>query len=409
MNQELEDFCSYLGNQIQAANKALSKSWLTRLKEVLSVASEDIFPSQHLLDHIPRLFAEIGKDLTNFDSDTHFTHSLIIEKSRELGEQRFVQQASVHQLLREYAILMNILEEFVIEEIRKLEISPPSETVLRAMHRINHDVYTIMQTTVDTFVERYTSKITDQQARLQSFNKLLGHELRKPVQAILSYAELLSLDEQTDATVRSRAFIIENETKRLNATLKTLEQISVVEELAPESLMLQEVDVEAIVKDVFGQTQKEARSRGVDLRVKSPLPHLKVETGKLDLVLRNLIDNGIKYSDSRKKERFVEVYQPAEHDDNEYLTLCVRDNGIGIPPDELNDIFTRFRRGHAGADRTLNITGYGIGLSVVKEALDRLGGSVEVESQVDQGTTFSIRLPKAGETKNIVLSVFKSD
>lgn len=130
---------------------------------------------------------------------------------------------------------------------------------------------------------------------------------------------------------------------------------------------------------------------------------LKVETSKLDLVLRNLIDNGIKYSDPRKNERFIEIYQSSESSESEYVSLCVRDNGIGIPADKLDEIFTRFHRAHAHADDLLNVTGYGIGLSVVKEELDRMNGTIEVESEVDKGTSFLIRLPNQTNTTGIIL------
>jgi signal transduction histidine kinase len=320
-----------------------------------------------------------------------------------LGELRFEQQASVHQLLREYTILASVLEEFIAAESQQLEVQPPLESVLRTIQRINHDVRSIMQTTVDTFVHRYTAKIADQHERLQSFNRLISHELRKPIQAILSNAELLCLDEQTGATMRSRAVIIRQEVQNLSRSLRNLEQITVVGEATPDNLTLQEVDLQSIVKDIFNQAREDAESRAVDLRM-GPLPDtLKVETSKLDLVLRNLIDNGIKYSDPRKNERFIEIYQLSEDADSEHVTLCVRDNGIGIPADKLNEIFTRFGRAHANADDVLNVTGYGIGLSVVKEELNRMNGTIEVESEVDKGTRFLIRLPRQTDTTRIIL------
>lgn len=261
MGQQTDDFSSYLGTRVQADNATLASQWLARLEEVLSVARNDIFPTQELLDHIPRLFAEIGEDLQAFDSNTHFTHSLIIEKAKELGELRFEQQASVHQLLREYAILASVLEEFIATESHQLEIQPPLDSVLRTIQRINLDVRSIMQTTVDTFVNRHAAKIADQHERLQSFNRLISHELRKPIQAILSNAELLSLDEQAGVTARSRAVTIRQEVQNLSRSLRNLEQITVVGEATPDNLMMQEVDLQSIVKDIFNQQCEDAKSR----------------------------------------------------------------------------------------------------------------------------------------------------
>jgi hypothetical protein len=105
---------------------------------------------------------------------------------------------------------------------------------------------------------------------------------------------------------------------------------------------------------------------------------------RLSLILNNLISNAIKYSDSSKETSFIHITIKLLPD-KVYLTF--RDNGIGIEADYIKKVFNMFFRA------TEKNEGAGLGLYIVKEAVEKLGGSIDLESQTGKGTVFKIQLP----------------
>ena len=134
-----------------------------------------------------------------------------------------------------------------------------------------------------------------------------------------------------------------------------------------------------------------SEARDVTLRGGDDLPRLYVDTGRLELVLVNLVANAIKYSDPRKADRFVEITATA----NDYAhEIRVRDNGIGIPAKAIDTIFERFHRAHQDWTSTLGIDGTGLGLAIVDECVKSLGAEIRLESEERVGTLFVLSLPK---------------
>jgi signal transduction histidine kinase len=132
-------------------------------------------------------------------------------------------------------------------------------------------------------------------------------------------------------------------------------------------------------------------ARGVTMRGGADLPRLYVDTGRLELVLVNLVANAIKYSDPRKADRWVEVTAITNDQVHE---IQVRDNGIGIPPEAIDRIFERFHRAHRELDSALGADGTGLGLAIVDECVKSLGAEIRVESEERVGTVFVLSLPK---------------
>jgi signal transduction histidine kinase len=137
-----------------------------------------------------------------------------------------------------------------------------------------------------------------------------------------------------------------------------------------------------------------ADSRQVDLQIGDDLPELIIDRARLELILTNLMSNGIKYSDPDKPARFVRV-EAAACDAPGHACVLVRDNGIGIPAGSLPSIFDRFVRVHAGRDRELGVRGSGLGLAIAAECAEAVGGSLKVESAERAGSTFFVTLPRA--------------
>jgi two-component system, OmpR family, phosphate regulon sensor histidine kinase PhoR len=154
--------------------------------------------------------------------------------------------------------------------------------------------------------------------------------------------------------------------------------------------VLQEVSLTAVANEAARQLCEMADARGVEVRIAENLSTLTVDVGRLELALLNLLSNAIKYADPNKTNRVVDL--SAEFIDST-CRIVVRDNGIGIPQDRLTTIFQPFYRIQGNRADHGNVTGVGLGLSIVSDCVRALGGRIEVESLEEVGTTFLLTLP----------------
>ena len=390
----MTSFAAAIAARIHTERYALSARWLERLTALIPVAPNEVFASDALLDHIPSLIEEIGTFISAPEREIA-SNTFVVGKARELGALRHQQHASVHQLLREYELLRGILESFVGEEATRLGLEPDLMDVLRAVQRINHAVALLTQTTVDTFVERYTATIEDQTKRLAGFNQMVSHELRQPLGTLQTATALLRQTYADADTERRQRLVaaIERSVTRLADLLATITNVTARGVVAPEDAKpgVQRVSLTMVAQEAARQLRDSAESRGVQVMVAPDLPQVTVDVGRLELMLTNLLSNAIKYSDPAKPHRFVDV-SLGLHDAAE-CSFRVRDNGLGMTREQADQMFTPFFRGHAERDRELGVEGLGLGLSIVRDCADAIGATMQVEAAPGEGTTFTITVP----------------
>ena len=224
----------------------------------------------------------------------------------------------------------------------------------------------------------------------------VSHELRTPLTAIRGYAETLlggALDD------RSRALqflqVIERHSERLSRLIEDLLTLSDLElgrtELHPEPF-----ELVAIVEGVLEVLQPKAEGKGIELRMELPaiLPPVLVDRDQIEQVLINLIDNAIKYTPAGGRVR-VSAAVPSD-DDRRSVEIRVTDSGIGIPEKDIPRLTERFYRVDRARSRELG--GTGLGLAIVKHIVQAHGGSLAIESRLQQGTTVRVGLPQAAGT-----------
>lgn len=385
-------FAATIAARIDAERYALAARWLDRLVALIPVGPTDVFPSKTLLDHIPKLIEQIAKFLAAPENEIA-SDTFVVAEARELGELRHQQQASVHQLLREYELLRNILGTFVGEEARRLRLEPDYEQVLLALQRIDRAVALLTQTTVNTFVERYTATIEEQTRQLKAFNQMVSHELRQPLAALQMASTLLRRTEGDADEERARRLVtaVERNVTRLAELVTTITKMTagdVADESKPGT---QRVSLTIVAQEASRQLRDMAASRDVRVVVAPDLPEVIVDVGRLELILTNLLSNAIKYSDPAKSDRFVEVL-PVRSDESG-SGFQVRDNGLGMTTEQLKRVFTPFFRAHANLEQTHHIEGLGLGLSIVRDCVDAIGASIEVVAAPNEGATFTVTLP----------------
>ena len=389
------DFGNLIADRIRAEHLTIAARWLERLRGMLPVESNEVFPTDDLLDHIPALIQELAAYVRAPEAEAVVANTAVISKAQELGELRHSQAASVHQLLSEYRLLGAILANFVQDELQQLGVTPDAGDAVEVFRRLNEATWLLMQTTVNTFVAEYTTTISSHSARLESFNRMVSHELRQPLATLMYALPLLKADGSgLDPVRQGRLFeVMERNILKLTQLMEQLESLSRLRTAHADSPGVQRTDVATVAWEVARQLREMADARGVAIHVAEPLPDLVIDMARLELILMNLVSNAVKYSDPDKAERTVSV-EEVRSTDPASLCIAVRDNGLGIRADHLATVFRRFVRVHAERDSELGVRGSGLGLAIAAECAEAVGGAIRVESAVGVGTTFFLFIPR---------------
>ncbi|HUQ88787.1 MAG TPA: HAMP domain-containing sensor histidine kinase [Vicinamibacterales bacterium] len=386
-------FSEAIADRIAAEHALLAARWFARLRDLLPVAAEEVFPSDSLLDHIPSLIVDISGYLKAPEAEAIAANTLVVEKARELGALRHEQRASLHQVLREYQLLGSILLRFIEDESIRLVLAPPAAECIALLSRLHHAVAVLLQETVETFVGLYTQTITDQSERLRQFTRMATHEWRQPLAPISTAVSLLRAPTLTDAQrLQTLDLIARNVTSLVDMTYK-LERLARVDGDG-DNPSLQEVSLGVVAAEAARQLREMADARGVTMEIADDMPATVVDVGRLELALVNLISNAIKYSDPAKQTRIVQISGRRLPDDN--VEICVKDNGVGIPASRVGRIFRRFTRAHADRAELDAVSGVGLGLAIVDDCVNAMNGTITVESTEGSGTIFCLTVPPAG-------------
>jgi signal transduction histidine kinase len=217
----------------------------------------------------------------------------------------------------------------------------------------------------------------------------MSHEFKTPlatinlaVDTLMKNAEKMNADQVTEYLK-----VIKTENKRMNAQMESVLQMSMMDK---EELTLEfgRVELDALLQecvDHFKLTVSE-RNGWIDLTVQSGNYGIDADATQLKSALTNLIDNAIKYS-LEVPEVSVRLRE-LEHE----FTVEVKDRGVGMDEETMRQVFDRFFRATKG--NIHDVKGHGLGLSFVKEIIEKHGGHIEVQSTLGEGSTFSITLPK---------------
>ena len=221
----------------------------------------------------------------------------------------------------------------------------------------------------------------------------MSHELRTPLNAILGYAQLLETEHAGPLLAKQREYLRDI----MAGGRHLLELIQDILELAKIDagrigLKIEPIDALAVIGDALPLIESMAAARAITLHVARPatgLPQMLADRVRLRQVFLNLLSNAIKYNKlgGRVDVTCVET-RPG------FLRISVRDTGLGIKPERQAELFVPFSR--LGAE-TMAIEGTGIGLSLTKKLVELMGGRIGYQSVADEGSTFWVDLPIAGQ------------
>lgn len=218
-------------------------------------------------------------------------------------------------------------------------------------------------------------------AELDHFSYSVSHDLRAPLNSALGLLNLLKIEKD----IIQRDEYVEMAEGCLRQLNNFIEEIITLSRNTRTELVIEEINLQKMVDEVISSQKQSADHNQVAIQSDiQSTAKLHTDRRRLRVILNNLLSNAIRYHRNGHDPSYVHISVAIEH---QQAVLQVRDNGIGIEPKHKNKIFDMFYR---ATDR---VSGSGLGLYLVKETVQKLRGHVEVDSQVNQGTTFTILLP----------------
>jgi signal transduction histidine kinase len=232
--------------------------------------------------------------------------------------------------------------------------------------------------------------LEDERQKLDKANKELdrfmysaSHDLRAPIASILGLTYLGKLEFQEE---KARTFMqmVEDRIRKLDAVITDILNLSKTKKF---EVKIEPVSLRELLDDVVNDIKFNKNASAITLDyIEDPAHVFRSDYGQMKIVMCNLMGNAVKYHNPDQPNPFIKV-SFRRHPD--YVEISVEDNGPGIPESNLPHIFEMFYRA------SVNTEGTGLGLYIVNEALNKIKGSIEVESVVGKGSVFTIFLEDA--------------
>lgn len=297
------------------------------------------------------------------------------------------------EVVRNHKLHTALVESQVAKESRRVEI------VLTEGDNRTLSIYTTLipgaeQGTRFILVIQDITEVRQLETMRQEFVANVSHELKTPLSSIKAYAETLSGGAINDAENNLR-FVhrIEDQAERLHQLILDLLSLARIES-GQQAFEIGVVDVETVVLSCLAEHQGNAESKGVTVRANGDCPDLQIRADEEGTrqILNNLVNNAVNYTQSGGTVTVGWMIESSPLLPT-MAVLKVSDTGVGIAEKHLPRLFERFYRVDKARSRELG--GTGLGLSIVKHLTQSFGGSIDVQSEVGRGTTFTVKLPVA--------------
>lgn len=235
---------------------------------------------------------------------------------------------------------------------------------------------------LEAMVAERTAHLQQTIAELESVSYSLSHDMRAPLRTIHGFTQIVLKDAAERLTPEEKA-LLEKCTKAVGRLDRLIQDVLTYTRVSRQQIKLVPVDVEALIRQIIAE-RPELQPPKAEINLESPLLAVCGHEASLTQAITNLLDNAVKFVASNRTARVsVRTERTGEN-----VNLWIEDNGIGIPEEAQGRLFAIFQRVHDEKQ----YPGTGIGLAIVRKAVERMGGSVRVESQLGQGSRFCLQL-----------------
>ena len=382
---------SELAKHLRDAREELVRRWLDRITARTSLNPQRVFPTEELLNHVPLLVDGIAGFLEHPDRELG-SDAPVVAKAMELGGLRHSQGFDAYEILKEHEILGGVIFTFLASVLEDVEPAVKARDLVSCWQRVAQAIELIRQATMTHFLRLWAERTHEREERLRRFNRMVSHELKNRVAAIRGASSLLKEEWLQD---QERGEFIEMVSENAVGLQQVLEDLEALSRIDVDFRQRRNVLLPQAAAEAARQLREPARSRGVKVRIADDLPRVEVDAAAVEMALVNYLSNAIKYSDPDKSDRWVEVSAElrfgAQSESGGELIVQVRDNGRGVPEKARPQLFEHFYR--VREHSATGIEGSGLGLSIVRETVEAMGGRAWAEFPPTGETVFAFALP----------------
>lgn len=378
-----------LAEHLRGAKRELTTKWLERITDRVSLDPNRVFPTDELLDHVPLLIDGVADYVDNPAAEVGVDMP-VVAKAMELGALRHKQGFDAYEILKEYEFLGGILFTFFARTVENIAEPCEKRELMACGSRLYKAVTIIQQATMSHFLLLADKQVSEREERLRGVNRVISHEIKNRIGAVLGASTLLS--DVADLEPAKRTELLDVIARNAREMQNTVENVVVLARTENEdSRQHRHVRLPEAVKEAVRQVREAAQAAHIDVKVREDMPDIEVSAAVIELSVKNYLSNAIKYCDPDQTECVVEISGAIEEKETGEREIVVRvcDNGLGVPVDKREHLFERFFRAHEGM---AEVEGTGLGLSIVRETVESQGGRAWAEHP-GKGTVFAIALP----------------
>jgi signal transduction histidine kinase len=275
------------------------------------------------------------------------------------------------------------------------QLSHAFNRMLRHMMTVNDELRTL-----NADLDVKFDQLAQVNLRLYETNKMkdeflatISHELRTPLNSIIGFSDVLLSGGSLSEKERRYVTTIQTSGESLRVLIDDLLDLAKIES-GKMDIQAGEFAIEELIERQTTNVQPLAEKKNIELKwdVTPGVPRMLQDFGKLSQILNNLLSNAIKFTPEGGRVRVT-----ARQSDRTNIEMLVEDSGIGIPLNEQEQVFEKFRQGTTTPGKrdhtTREYEGTGLGLSIVRELSHLLGGEVSLTSEFGKGSTFTVRIP----------------
>lgn len=361
----------YSGDEIEELGRTFN-FMSEKIESLLNIVEEKAKNLQNIVDNL-----QVAIIVTDIDGDI-----ILINKYAE--KEFFLKEEKKNIFYQENFIeFRKIIENKIKNKDRKEEKIICKDKV----YKLKLDFIYEKELQVLLVIEDITA-IEKTESLRREFVSNASHELKTPITIISGFIETIKLGHIKDEKELNHFVeIMEKEVKRLALLTDNLLYLSRAEKILAENSEEKILNLKLLLEEIKKSFFNIAERKKIEIEIKADDKEIKTKLSNewFRTVIGNLIDNSIKYSNNDSKIELIGYIK------GEYLSITIKDEGIGIPKEELENIFRRFYR--VDKSRNRKIEGNGLGLAIVKNMVYSINGKINIESEVGLGTKIVLEFP----------------